>query len=149
MRMPYTRAMLFLTFFKGPLTANWTSVMNRHNTQVRSRVPVNDEALWDHVYDSFRRQYADMQERERAEDMLQQGISMKQGDLDAYIAEFEVLIEMAGYDPNSQLTLKIFTDSLPTELYKGCVAIGPSSQLCRVKRGSPDMPRRMDPLQTP
>ena len=55
MRMPYTRAMLFLTFFKGPLTANWTSVMNRHlNTQVWSGVPVNVEALWDHVYDSFR-----------------------------------------------------------------------------------------------
>ena len=65
--------MLFLTFLKGPLTANWTSVMNRHlNTQVRTGVPVNDEALWDHVYDSFRRQYADMQERERAEDTLQQ-----------------------------------------------------------------------------
>ena len=63
MRMPYTRAMLFLTFFKGPLTANWTSIMNRHlNTQVRSGVPVNDEALWDHVYNSFRRQYTDMQE---------------------------------------------------------------------------------------
>ena len=28
MRTPYTRAMLFLTFFKGPLTANWTSIMN-------------------------------------------------------------------------------------------------------------------------
>ena len=50
--------------------------------------------------------------------MLQRGISMKQGDLDAYIAEYEVLIEMAGYDPNSFLTLKIFTDGLPTELYK-------------------------------
>ena len=46
MRTPYTRAMLFLTFFKGPLTANWTSVMNWHlNTQVRSGVPVTDEAL--------------------------------------------------------------------------------------------------------
>ena len=46
MRTPYTRAMLFLTFFKGPLTTNWTSVMNQHlNTQVRSGVPVNNEAL--------------------------------------------------------------------------------------------------------
>ena len=124
MRTPYTRAMLFLTFFKGPLTANWTSVMNRHlNTQVRSRVPVNDEALWDHVYYSFRRQYANMQERERAEDTLQQGISMKQGDLDAYIAEYEVLVEMAGYDPNSRLTLMIFTDGLPTELYKDALRL--------------------------
>ena len=43
---------------------------------------------------------------------------MKQGDLDTYIAEYEVLIEMAGYDPNSQLTLKIFTDGLPADLYK-------------------------------
>ena len=59
-----------------------------------------------------------MQERERAEDTLQQGISMKQGDLDVYITEYEVLVEMAGYDPNSRLTLKIFTDGLPTELYK-------------------------------
>ena len=87
---------------KGPLTANWTSVMNCHlNTQVRSGIPVNDEALWDHVYNSFRRQYADMQERERAEDTLQRGISMRPGELDAYIAEYEVLVEMAGYDPNS------------------------------------------------
>ena len=62
-----------------------------------------------------------MQERERAEDTLQQGISVKQGDLDAYITEYEVLIEMAGYDPNSRLTLKIFTDSLPTELYKNAL----------------------------
>ena len=43
---------------------------------------------------------------------------MKQADLDAYIMEYEVLVKMAGYDPNSQLTLKIFTDGLPTELYK-------------------------------
>ena len=61
-----------------------------------------DEALWDHVYDSFRRQYADMQERERAEDTLQQGISMKQGDLDAYIAEYEVLVEMRNGRVRSQ-----------------------------------------------
>ena len=54
MRTPYTRAMLFLTYFKGPLTANWTTVMNRHlNAQVRSGVPVETEALWDYVYDSF------------------------------------------------------------------------------------------------
>ena len=119
MRTPYIRAMLFLTYFKGPLTTNWTSVMNRYpNTQVRSGVPVNDEALWDHVYDSFRRQYVDMLERERAEDTLQQGISMKQADRDVYIAEYEVLVEMAGYDPNSRLTLEIFTDGLPMELYK-------------------------------
>ena len=48
---------------------------------------------------------------------------MKQGDLDAYIAEYEVLVEMAGYDPNSQLTLKIFTDSLPTKLYKDALQL--------------------------
>ena len=42
-----------------------------------------------------------MQERERAEDTVQRGISMKQGDLDAYIAEYEVLVKMAGYNPNS------------------------------------------------
>ena len=43
---------------------------------------------------------------------------MRPGELDAYIAEYEVLVEMAGYNPNSRLTLKIFTDGLPMELYK-------------------------------
>ena len=118
MRTPYTRAMLFLTFFKGPLTTNWTSVMNHHlNTQVQSGVPVNDEALWDHVYDSFRRQYAGMQEQERAEDTLQRGINMRPGEPDAYIAEYEVLVEMAGYDPNSRLTLK----SSPMAYLRSCI----------------------------
>ena len=59
-----------------------------------------------------------MQERERAGDTLQRGIHIKPGDLDAYIAEYKVLIEMVGYDLNSRLTLKIFTDGLPMELYK-------------------------------
>ena len=48
---------------------------------------------------------------------------MRQGDLDAYIAEYEVLVEMAGYDPNSRLKLKIFTDGLPTELYKDALRL--------------------------
>ena len=43
---------------------------------------------------------------------------MKPGDLVMYIAEYEVLVKMAGYDPNSRLTLKIFTDGVPMELYK-------------------------------
>ena len=48
---------------------------------------------------------------------------MKHGDLDAYITEYEVLVEMAGYDSNSCLTLKIFTDGLPTELYKDAMRL--------------------------
>ena len=43
---------------------------------------------------------------------------MKDGNLDAYIAEYKMLIEMEGYDPNSRLALKLFTDRLPVELYK-------------------------------
>ena len=48
---------------------------------------------------------------------------MKQGDLDTYIAEYKVPVEMAGYDRNSRLTLKIFTDGLPTELYKDALRL--------------------------
>ena len=42
-----------------------------------------------------------MQEMERAEDTLQKGLRMKPELLDEYIAEYEVLIDMAGYDPNT------------------------------------------------
>jgi hypothetical protein len=54
MHIPYSRAVLFLTYIKGDRTEDWAQMMTRHlNFQVRSGVSLNVEALWDYVYDSF------------------------------------------------------------------------------------------------
>ena len=69
----------------------WASTIARDlsNRARQPNVGINDERLWTHMADSFRRQYADTQEKERAEDILQRGIKMKGEDLDAYIACYD------------------------------------------------------------
>ena len=119
MRVPYSRAMMFLTYIKGPRTVDWTDMMTRQlNARVQAGANPNAEDLWVQVYKSFRRQYVDTQERERAEHTLQRGIKMQGRELDNYIAYFKGLVHLAGYDPNDHLCLKYFTDGLPTGLYQ-------------------------------
>ena len=118
MHTPYSRAMLFLTYIKGDRVEDWISIMTRDlNHQARHGVSINDEILWNRLFKSFRRQYADMQERERVEDILNQGICMLGRKLDDYIAYYEQLTALAGYDPDNRLCLKYFTDGLPSQLY--------------------------------
>jgi hypothetical protein len=64
------------------------------------------------MFQSFRRQYADNQEQERAENILQRGIRMQGEDLDAYIAKYEGLVLEAGFNLHDRLCLKMFTDGL-------------------------------------
>src|ERR1700761_9006641 len=96
--------------------------MDMMTRQLNARVWVganlNTEDLWTQIYESFRRQYANTQERERVEHTLQRGIKMQGRELDNYIAYFEGLVHPAGYDPNDHLCLKYFTDGLPTGLYQ-------------------------------
>ena len=58
-----------------------------------------------------------MLEKERAEDILQQGICMKGENLDDYIVKYEALVVEAGYNHDNPLCLRKFTDGLPHELY--------------------------------
>jgi hypothetical protein len=111
--------MLFLTHLKGPLTATWAASMSRDLTnRVQTRVNPRDEQLWTHMFQSFRRQYANNQEQERAENTLQRGIRMQGEDLDAYIAKYEGLVLEAGFNLRDRLCLKMFTDGLPHDLYR-------------------------------
>ena len=125
MGVPYSRCMLFLTFCKGPLMATWASTISQDLT-TRARQPnvrINDGQLWIHLMDSFRQQYADTQEKERAEDVLQQGIKMRGEDLDGYIARYKNLVMEAGYNRDDPLCLRKFTDGLPHNLYKDCMRL--------------------------
>lgn len=124
MHTPYSCTMLFLTYTKGDKVENWTAMMMRDiNHQVWMGILVNEENLWEHVFKSFRRQYADMQEWERAEDILHWGIKMQGRNLDNYIPYFKMLTNLMGYVPNNQLCLRYFTDRLPPELYKSVVSL--------------------------
>ena len=125
MGLPYSQCMLFLTFCKGPLVATWTSTMGQDisNCARQPGVRIQDERLWTHLMDSFCRQYADTQECERVEDILQWGIRMKGEDLDRYIAHYKLLAAKASYNWDDPLCLKKFTDRLPHDLYWDCMQL--------------------------
>src|SRR6266702_1204479 len=56
-------------------------------------------------------------EKEDAQAQLRRGIKMKEGDIDAYVAQFEELARMAGYRLDEPQTIDTFTVGLPLNLY--------------------------------
>jgi hypothetical protein len=119
MRNAYQRAMLFLTYIQGPLVNEWVKGVN---TWLRNQITThhwatNDERLWDSTIGAFNRQYADVLEQEKAQAELAKGLQLKNGDLDAFITQFETLVRHANYDVNQPLVLQIFTNALPHAMY--------------------------------
>jgi hypothetical protein len=120
MRTAYQRAMLFLTYIQGPVVNEWVKGVNAwlRGQIVNQRWAPNDERLWNEVFDSFNRQFANVMEQEDAQAALAKGLQLEKGDLDKLITEFEQLVRHAGYDINQDLVLRIFTSALPNTMYE-------------------------------
>ena len=56
-------------------------------------------------------------EKEDAQAQLRRGIKMKEGDIDVYVAQFEELAQMAGYQLDEPQTIDTFMAGLPLNLY--------------------------------
>ena len=118
MRNAYHQAMFFLTYIQGPLINEWVIVVSCWlNQKIQNGIADDHEDLWTEVAVAFTRRFANTLERERVQAELKRGIKMKDGDLDAYIANFEQLAQKAGYHLDTPQTIDIFTDGLPQELY--------------------------------
>ena len=110
--------MFFLTYIQGPLINEWVIAVSRWlNRQIQNGIADDNEDLWTEVAVTFTRCFANTLERERAQAELKQGIKMKDGDIDMYVANFEQLARKAGYCLDTLQTIDIFTDGLPQELY--------------------------------
>jgi hypothetical protein len=120
MRTAYQRAMLFLTYIQGPVVNKWVKGVNAwlRGQIVNQRWAPNDERLWNEVFDSFNRQFANVMEQEDAQAALAKGLQLEKGDLDKLITEFEQLVCHAGYNINQDLVLRIFTSALPNTMYE-------------------------------
>jgi hypothetical protein len=55
---------------------------------------------------------------ERVQNRLQQGVRMKEGKIDEYVAEFDTLVAQAGYKADDAQTLEKFISGLPASLYE-------------------------------
>ena len=104
----FSRAMLFLTYIKGPNIQEWVSMqvawLGRWVHQGARRT---EEYLYNTIMDSFNSAFTDTMNAQKAKAEFQ-NIKMEGGDLDAYIAKFERLARLAGYDLQNQLVLDKF-----------------------------------------
>jgi hypothetical protein len=112
--------MLFLTYVKGDLVRTWVLAASQWLGQEVSLYHVDqyDPYLWTSIEGAFRRQFADTLEMEQAQNKLRQGIRMKEGKIDEYVAEFDTLISQAGYKADDVQTLEKFISGLPVSLYE-------------------------------
>jgi hypothetical protein len=112
--------MLFLTYIKGDLVRTWVLAASRWLGQEVAMYHVDqyDPYLWESIEGAFRRQFADTLEMERAQNKLRQGVCMKEGKIDEYVAEFDTLVAQAGYKADDAQTLEKFISGLPVSLYE-------------------------------
>ena len=120
MRIPFQRAMLFLTYLQGPLVNEWVKAMSAWlRLQItHNHYRLTDEWLWESTMQAFNRQFADVLEQEKAKALLRKGFKMEGSDLDAYISKFEQTVRHAGLNHDDPLVLDKFTDGLPTKMYE-------------------------------
>jgi hypothetical protein len=88
-----TRNHLSLSFISGAQVRQWKE---RMRLWIRNPLVNDNEANWDQFIDLFKAQYADTQKGERARTNIE-NITMKNMDIDQYIADFIDLATEADY----------------------------------------------------
>ena len=105
MHQAFSRTMLFLTFIKGPNVQEWVGLqVGWLARQFHNRARKTEVYLYDTVMDSLNTTFTDTMSMQKAKAEFQT-IKMEGGDLDTYIAKFERLARLAGYDLQSQIVL--------------------------------------------
>jgi len=94
---PFLKVALCLSYMNGPKIDSWA----RHRrlwlkAQKDAGVSMMDRSLWDDFEADFRRAYADQDAKLTAYQKLNE-LRMHGSDIDSYVAEFDRLIDEAGY----------------------------------------------------
>ena len=109
--------MLFLTFIKGPNVQEWVGMQVVWlEQQLQAGARKTEEHLYDTMMDSFSTAFTDTMSLQKAKAEFCT-IKMEKGDLDAYVAKFERLARLAGYDLQDQMVLDRFGSGLNSGLY--------------------------------
>jgi hypothetical protein len=104
-----TRIHLSLSFISGAQVRQWKE---RMRIWVRNPMVDDNEDTWNQFIDVFKAQYADTQKGERARTNIE-SITMKNMDIDQYIADFIDLATEADYHLEAEGTKRAFNRGLP------------------------------------
>jgi hypothetical protein len=129
MANPFQRANLLLTYMRGPKIQNWAA---RKGEELTLRVfgdPANgiaathqrdDENLWNDLLTDLRRAYSEYHGADDAYRKIK-SLSQKPGQVDDYIAEFELLLLKAEWARDSHGTIAAFKEGLIEPLLRKCI----------------------------
>ena len=121
MRQAFSRVMLFLTFIKGPNVQEWaSSQVGWLGSRIIAGAGRNEEHLYDTVMDSFNTAFTDTMSLQKAKAEFCT-LKMERGELDTYIAKFERLARMAGYNLQDQMVLDRFGSGLNSGLFTAII----------------------------
>jgi hypothetical protein len=107
---PWMKAAYFLSLVEGREVQGWLD----HNLDWLDEVETDPSLLpcgmtiWEVVEGDFKRSFVDYVENEHAHDELHQ-LKMKDGNVDSFIATFQMLAQRASVNPNDLSTLRLFT----------------------------------------
>ena len=117
MSQAFSRTMLFFTFIKGPNVQGWVGLqVGWLGRCIHAGARITEEYLYDTVMGLFNTTFTDTMSMQKAKAEFQ-NIKMEGGDLDAYIAKFERLTRLAGYNLQDQIVLNWFGSGLTSGLY--------------------------------
>jgi Retrotransposon gag protein len=110
---------------KASLYALWTGVSSGTGLVVDRLNPAqNVPLLWDHFLQEFDRQYMDSTREDRARKELSE-LTMKDYDIDTYIAKFEELSRQASYTIGNQESIQRFEEGLTRPVLVDCIRAPP------------------------
>jgi Retrotransposon gag protein len=123
-RDPFKKCAYFLSLIGGPKVDGWVQRNYDWPDKVKRdtshlRVPFG-MTPWEALEADFKRSFIDPAEHKRAQDELRK-LKMKEGNVDEYIATFELLTHRAGMDLDDPTALRLFARRLPRNLADSCI----------------------------
>jgi len=115
---PFLKVALCLSYMNGPKVDSWARYQRIWlKDQKAAGVSMMDRSLWDDFEANFQRAYADQDAKLTAYQKLNE-LKMHGSDIDSYVAEFDRLIDEAGYSRSDIGVLQKFKEGLQPSLVR-------------------------------
>ena len=123
-RDPIKKATYFLSFMKGNKMKGWTRMQSKWLQDVEEGTKLLPQMrnAWQVVEHNFKQVFINYTMKEKAQDELHK-LKMKEGNIDQYIADFQLLAMDANVDLDEPMVLQLFYFGLPTGLAEKCIFI--------------------------
>jgi hypothetical protein len=107
-KVVFTRAVMFLSYIKGPDVHKWVQPRVRWLAeQLTGGALQDDEYLYREMHLAFQNAFTDTMTMQKAKNEIQ-NLKMKDGDIDSYTAHFEQLCRLGNYDVNNEAVIDMY-----------------------------------------